>query len=162
MKYNAKYEKMITGGERTWGRKSVGYTTDMIEEVEQRRDDPKWRRVIHAAFTRLVVDYLLYSGFDKTLDDTTALELMCWSIKELEQSGITGRKKKMTTAACRKSGRKHTPITTEKQRGKFGSEYGRRKAGKKGRMSGITTEELKSHLEESGGKRLPKKARKRR
>ena len=55
--------------------------------------------------------------------------------------------------------RKHTPIVSEKQRGLFGAEYARRKAGKEGRMSGITRKELRSHLEESRGKRLPKKSR---
>ena len=53
--------------------------------------------------------------------------------------------------------RKHTPIVSEKQRGLFGAEYARRKADKKGRMPGITTEELRSHLKESKGKNLPAK-----
>lgn len=56
--------------------------------------------------------------------------------------------------------RKHTPITSKKQRGLFGAELARRKAGKTGRMKGITTKELRSHLKESGGKKLPKKAKK--
>lgn len=60
-----------------------------------------------------------------------------------------------------KKHRKHTPIISEKQRGKFGAEYARRKAGKKRRMSGITTVELKSHLEEAGGKNLPKRRKRR-
>jgi len=50
--------------------------------------------------------------------------------------------------------RKHTPIVSKKQRGLFGAELARRKAGKKRRMSGITTQELRSHLKEAGGKRL--------
>ncbi|MBU1067696.1 hypothetical protein KKE60_07895 [Patescibacteria group bacterium] len=50
--------------------------------------------------------------------------------------------------------KKHTPIVSEKQRGLFGAEYARRKAGKQRRMKGITTEELRSHLKEAGGKRL--------
>ncbi len=58
------------------------------------------------------------------------------------------------------SHRKHTPIVSEAQRGKFGAEYARRKAGKKGRMKGITTIELKSHLEESKGKKLPRRSKK--
>lgn len=58
----------------------------------------------------------------------------------------------MTGPGCNK---KHTPITTDKQKGLFGSEYARRKAGKKGRMSGISTAELKSHLQEAKGKDLP-------
>lgn len=53
--------------------------------------------------------------------------------------------------------RKHTPITSEAQRGMFGAEYAHRKAGKKGRMKGITTEELRSHLKESKGKKLSRK-----
>lgn len=58
--------------------------------------------------------------------------------------------------------RKHTPITSKKQRGLMGSELARRKAGKARRMSGITTKELRSHLKESKGKKLPTRARKRR
>lgn len=53
--------------------------------------------------------------------------------------------------------RKHTPIVSEKQRGLFGAEYARRKEGKAPQMPGITKAELKSHLEEAGGKNLPKK-----
>lgn len=56
--------------------------------------------------------------------------------------------------------RKHTPIVSERQRGLFGAEYARRKAGKKSRMSGITRAELKSHLEEVGGKKLPERSKK--
>jgi hypothetical protein len=52
-------------------------------------------------------------------------------------------------------GRKHTPIVSKKQRGLFGAELARRRSGKKRRLSSITTEELESHLHESGGKRLP-------
>jgi len=59
-----------------------------------------------------------------------------------------------------KSKRKHTPIVSVKQRGKFGSELARRKAGKKRRMKSITTAELRSHLKESKGKKLPKKVKK--
>lgn len=66
----------------------------------------------------------------------------------------------MTTKACHKSGRKHTPITSEAQRGKMGAELARRRAGKASRMPGITTAELESHLHESKGKNLPKRARK--
>ena len=43
--------------------------------------------------------------------------------------------------------------------GKFGSELARRRAGKQSRMKGITTAELRSHLKESKGKKLPKKKR---
>lgn len=57
------------------------------------------------------------------------------------------------------SSRKHTPIVSKKQRGLFGAEYNRRKRGLKRRIPGITTEELKSHLEESAGKKLPVRSR---
>jgi len=53
--------------------------------------------------------------------------------------------------------RKHTEITSEAQRGLFGAEYARRKAGEMARMPGITKAELKQHLEEAGGKELPKR-----
>ena len=54
-------------------------------------------------------------------------------------------------------GRKHTPIVSQKQRGLFGAELARRRAGKESRMKGITTKELESHLRESKGKKLPKR-----
>ena len=53
--------------------------------------------------------------------------------------------------------KKHTPIVSEAQRGKFGAELARRRAGKARRMAGITTKELEGHLRESKGKSLPKK-----
>ena len=53
------------------------------------------------------------------------------------------------------SRRKHTKIVSKSQRGLFGSELSRRKRGKKRRMKGITTAELRSHLKESKGKKLP-------
>lgn len=56
--------------------------------------------------------------------------------------------------------RKHTPIMSERQRGLFGSELARRRAGKQRRMKGITTAELERHLRESKGKKLPKKSKK--
>lgn len=59
---------------------------------------------------------------------------------------------------CPHSKRAHTPIVSKKQRGLFGAEYARRKAGKKGRMKGITVAELRRHLKESRGKKLPKRA----
>lgn len=55
--------------------------------------------------------------------------------------------------------KRHTPITSKKQRGLFGAELARKRAGKKGRMKGITTKELEQHLEESGGKKLPRIAK---
>jgi len=61
----------------------------------------------------------------------------------------------MPGACCGKKGhRKHTPITSRKQQGFFGAEYERRKKGLRGEMPGITTEELRSHLKESRGRRL--------
>jgi len=53
--------------------------------------------------------------------------------------------------------KKHTPIVSKKQQGLFGAELARRKAGEKPRMKGITTRELRLHLKESKGKKLPKK-----
>jgi hypothetical protein len=63
----------------------------------------------------------------------------------------------MTTAACGKTGRKHTPITSERERRFFGAELGRKKKGLKTRtrMSGKI---LMQHLEETKGKKLPEKA----
>lgn len=57
--------------------------------------------------------------------------------------------------------RKHTPIKSKKQRGLFGAELARRRAGKARRMKGITTAELERHLKESAGKKLPAKKKKR-
>ena len=56
---------------------------------------------------------------------------------------------------CEKGGRAHTPITSASEQRKFGAELSRREAGKKPKMPGITTEELRAHLEESKGKKLP-------
>ena len=52
------------------------------------------------------------------------------------------------------SKRPHTPIVSKAQRGLMGAELARRRAGKKGRMEGMTTAELRSHLKESAGKKL--------
>ena len=60
----------------------------------------------------------------------------------------------MTTKTRKKP---HTPIVSQAQQGLFGAELGRRRAGKARKMRGITTKELESHLEESKGKKLPKK-----
>lgn len=57
-----------------------------------------------------------------------------------------------------KKHRKHTEITTEKQRGFFGAEYARKKKGRKGRTK-VSKAVLASHLEEAGGKKLPRKRR---
>ena len=43
---------------------------------------------------------------------------------------------------CGPGSRKHTPITSDAQRGMFGAELARRREGEKGRMSGITTAQL--------------------
>lgn len=56
------------------------------------------------------------------------------------------------------SDRKHTPITSQKERGLFGAELRRRREGKKRRMKSITTAELIAHLHESKGKDLPARA----
>lgn len=64
----------------------------------------------------------------------------------------------MTYEGCGSSHRKHTPITSKAQQGLFGAELARRRKGFKGRMNGITTEELRGHLKESAGKSLPEKA----
>ena len=66
----------------------------------------------------------------------------------------------MPGKSCPESSRKHTPIVSEAQQGLFGAELARRRAGKKGRMKGITTEELERHLKESKGKELIKRVQK--
>ena len=58
--------------------------------------------------------------------------------------------------------RKHSPIYSQAERGLFGSELARRRRGEAPHMPSITTEELESHLRESKGKKLPKRAKKRR
>lgn len=68
--------------------------------------------------------------------------------------------KKKGGKAKKKKHRKHTPIVSKAQQGKFGAELARRRAGKKSRMSSITTKELERHLEESKGKKLPKRVKK--
>jgi hypothetical protein len=64
----------------------------------------------------------------------------------------------MSGRAC-KSNRKHTPIVSQAQRGKMGAELARRRSGESSQMKGITTSELESHLEESKGKKLPKRSK---
>jgi len=64
----------------------------------------------------------------------------------------------MPGKSCHK---KHTPIVSKAQRGKFGAELARRRSGQSRRMTGITTAELESHLRESGGKKLPARSRRR-
>ena len=75
----------------------------------------------------------------------------------------------MTTKACRKSGRKHTPIVNEAQRKAMGVAY----AAKKGKISksklrgpakkmakSMPKAELKRHLKEAKGKTLPQRTTK--
>lgn len=57
-------------------------------------------------------------------------------------------------------GRKHTPITSKRQRRFFGAEYRRKKSGKRGRTK-MSKATLRRHLKESKGKKLPEKVRKR-
>lgn len=66
----------------------------------------------------------------------------------------------MTTKACKKSGRKHTPITSEAQKGLVGADYARVKKGEEPVTKGMTQAERKSHLKEAAGKRLPERAKK--
>jgi hypothetical protein len=70
----------------------------------------------------------------------------------------------MTTKACKESGRKHTPIVSEAQRGAMGAAYAA-KTGEKPMSSlqgparemakSMPAAELARHLEEAGGKSLP-------
>ena len=62
----------------------------------------------------------------------------------------------------KKKHRKHTSITSEAQQGLFGAELRRRQKGMQPQMKGITTEELRRHLRESKGKKLPKRKRRKR
>ena len=55
--------------------------------------------------------------------------------------------------------RKHTPIVSEAQRGLFGAEYARRKAGESPQIPSLKTKDIKSHLQEAGGKKLPEKVK---
>ena len=59
-----------------------------------------------------------------------------------------------------KNHRKHTPIVSKKQRGLFGAELARRRVRKTRRMKSITTKELRKHLKESRGRKLPKRKKK--
>ena len=52
----------------------------------------------------------------------------------------------------------HTPITTEQQRKFFGAELGRLRAGK-ATVTEMSKAELRRHLKEVSGKRLPKRKR---
>jgi len=48
----------------------------------------------------------------------------------------------------------HTPIVSERQKGLFGAELARKRAGKKGKTE-MSEAELSRHLKESKGKNLP-------
>ena len=52
----------------------------------------------------------------------------------------------------------HTPIVTEQQRKFFGAELGRLRAGEP-RITAMPEEELRRHLKEVSGKKLPKRRR---
>ena len=52
----------------------------------------------------------------------------------------------------------HTPIVTEQQRKFFGAELGRLREGEP-RVTAMPEEELKRHLKEVSGKKLPKRKR---
>jgi len=76
----------------------------------------------------------------------------------------------MTTAKCKKSGRKHTPITSEAEQGAMGAAYAAKKSKKpvselggpaKEIYKSMSKAELRRHLKEAGGKNLPKKVKKR-
>lgn len=66
----------------------------------------------------------------------------------------------MTTGTCLKQHKKHTPIVSEKQKGFFGAELARKRAGKETKTE-MSEAELSRHLKESAGKSLPKKVLKR-
>jgi len=58
------------------------------------------------------------------------------------------------------SDRKHTPIVSQAQRGFFGAELARKRAGKETK-TGMSEEELARHLRETKGKKLAKRKHKR-
>ena len=61
----------------------------------------------------------------------------------------------MPGEGCPKTGRKHTPIVSERQRRFFGAVLGG-KARKK--APGLTKREARRHLKEVAGKKLPERA----
>jgi len=63
----------------------------------------------------------------------------------------------MPGEGCKKGHRKHTPIVSEKQRGFMGAEYRRKKKGLKSKTK-MSKAELKRHLKEAKGKKLPEKS----
>lgn len=54
--------------------------------------------------------------------------------------------------------RKHTPITSEAQRGFFGAVLARRRRGQRAGPKSLKTKDIRSHLHEAKGKNLPKRA----
>lgn len=62
----------------------------------------------------------------------------------------------MTTKACKKSKRKHTPIVSEAQRRLFGAVL----SGRSTKATELTKGEAKRHLKEAKGKNLPERVRK--
>lgn len=64
--------------------------------------------------------------------------------------------------------KKHTPLMSQSERGLYGAAYGAKKAGKPKpdyvpqSIWELSLEVLKMHLEESGGKKLPKHVKKKR
>ena len=81
-------------------------------------------------------------------------------LKSFEMPGTSARKRGPRKRKKGKKHRKHTPIITEAQRGLMGADYKRGKEGKK-KKTGMSQTELKRHLKEAKGKKLPKKSRKR-
>jgi hypothetical protein len=55
--------------------------------------------------------------------------------------------------------KKHTPIKSKAQRGLFGAELKRKRAGKKGKTK-MSKAILRKHLKESRGKKLPRRVKK--
>jgi len=55
--------------------------------------------------------------------------------------------------------RKHTPIVSKAQQGFFGAELARLRAGK-ATQTEMSEQELREHLIENGGKKLPKRVKK--
>lgn len=67
-------------------------------------------------------------------------------------------KRKKKDNPNKKKHRAHTPITSEAQRGFFGAELARKRKGKATKTK-MSEAELSRHLEESGGKKLPARAK---
>ena len=63
----------------------------------------------------------------------------------------------MTTKVCKATKKKHTPIVSEAQRGFFGAELARKRAGKTTKTE-MSEEEMARHLKESKREKLPRYA----